>query len=100
VQAIKDLFEQNWVTGNLSIAGLVAALSWLVIAVASATALRRAGADEVTVALTAASLLFAVHPPPTGTLGLLALLAAAYRWTGGRALRPRQQSTPATLSER
>lgn len=84
VHAIKELFEENWLTGNLSVAGSVAGLSWLVIAVGSALALRRGGADRVTVVLMGASLLFAMHPPPTGTIGLLALAAASYRWTDQR----------------
>lgn len=86
VRAIRELFEQNWLTGNLSVAGSVAGLSWLVIALASAVALSRAGADRITVVLMGASLLFANHPPPTGTLGLLALAAASYRW-----MRQRQE---------
>jgi hypothetical protein len=43
-------------------------------------ALRRAGADGLTVGLLAASLLFANHPMPSGTVGMLALFAAAWRW--------------------
>ena len=82
VHAIKDLLEENWISGNLSVAGSVAALSWLVIALGTALALRQAGADRLTSALMATSLLFAIHPPPTGTLGLLAFAAATYRWKG------------------
>jgi hypothetical protein len=58
----------------------VSALSWLTVAIAGAVALRGAGADRLTVAAMAASLLFVNHPPPFGTLGMLALFAAAYRW--------------------
>jgi hypothetical protein len=80
LRAADELFNHNWLTGNLSIAGSVTAIAWAVIAIAGAVALRRAGADRLTVGLMAASLLFASHPVPAGTLGMLALLAAAFRW--------------------
>jgi hypothetical protein len=41
---------------------------------------RCAGADRLTVALMAASLLFVNHPMPTGTVGMLALFGAAFLW--------------------
>jgi hypothetical protein len=80
LQAADELFNHNWLTGNLSIAGSVTAIAWAVIAIASAVALRRAGADGLTVGLMAASVLFVNHPVPFGTLGMLALFAAAFRW--------------------
>jgi hypothetical protein len=80
LKAADELFNHNWLTGNLSVAGSVTAVAWAVIAVAGAVALRRAGADGLTVGLMAASLLFVNHPVPTGTLGMLALFAAAFRW--------------------
>jgi hypothetical protein len=95
VRAIKTLFEDNWITGNLSIAGSIAGLSWLVIAIGGAIALRRSGVDTLTVGLMAASLLFANHPPPTGTLGLLALAAVVYRTTFRR-----RSASPATIEAR
>ena len=80
LRAADDLFNHNWLTGNISIAGSVSAIAWAVTAIAAAVALRRAGADRLTVGLMAASVLFVNHPMPTGTLGMLALFAAAYRW--------------------
>jgi hypothetical protein len=80
LRAADDLFNHNWLAGNLSIAGSVTAIAWAVIAIAAAVALRRSGADGLTVGLMAASLLFVNHPMPSGTLGMLALFAAAFRW--------------------
>jgi hypothetical protein len=78
--AIEDLFSDNWLAGSFSVIGSIAGTAWVVVAIAAALALRRAGADRLTWGLMAASLLFTAHPPPTGTLGMLALLAASYRW--------------------
>jgi hypothetical protein len=80
LRAADELFNHNWLTGNLSVAGSVSAIAWAVIAIAGAMALRRAGADRLTMALMAASVLFVNHPVPTGTLGMLALFAAAFLW--------------------
>jgi len=80
LRAVDSLFNDNWLTGSFSVAGSVGATAWAVVAIAGAVALRTAGADRLTVALMAVSLVFANHPPPSGTIGLLALCAAAYRW--------------------
>jgi len=80
LRAVQTLFNDNWLTGSFSVAGSVGATAWAVVAVAGAVALRSAGADRLTVSLMAISLVFANHPPPSGTIGLLALCAAAYRW--------------------
>jgi hypothetical protein len=80
LQAVETLFADNWLAGNLSILGGVTALSWVAIAVGAAYALRSAGADRLTVGLMAASALFANHPPPIGTLGLLCLGLAVHRF--------------------
>jgi hypothetical protein len=87
LRAVDSLFNDNWLTGSVSVTGSVGATAWAVVAIAGAVALRRAGADRLTVALMALSLVFGNHPPPSGTIGLLALCAAAYRWD-----RRRQQS--------
>jgi hypothetical protein len=79
-QAITELFDHNWLAGNASVTGGVGGIAWAVVAVSAAVALRGAGADRLTVSFMAASLLFMVHPPPFGTLGLLALSAATLRW--------------------
>lgn len=79
-QAITELFDHNWLAGNASVTGSVGGIAWAVVAVSAAVALRGAGADRLTVSFMAASLLFMVHPPPIGTIGLLALSAATVRW--------------------
>ena len=58
----------------------ISAIAWAVIAIAGAVAFRRAGANGLTVGLMAASILFVNHPVPAGTLGMLALFAAAFLW--------------------
>lgn len=78
--AIARLFDHNRLTGNLSVAGSIGGIAWLVVAISAAAALRGAGADRLTVGLMACSGLFFIHPPPTGTVGMPALLAAAFRW--------------------
>jgi hypothetical protein len=87
LRAVDTLFNGNWLTGSFSVAGSVGATAWAVVAIAAAVALRAAGADRLTAGLMAISLVFANHPPPSGTIGMLALCAAAYRWD-----RRRQQS--------
>jgi len=78
--AINELFNGNWLAGNLSIAGGTSAVAWLTIAIGAAVALRQAGAGRLTVTAMAVAALFANHPPPLGTAGLLALSVAAYTW--------------------
>ena len=80
LRAVDSLFNDNWLTGSFSVAGSVGATAWAVVAIAGAVALRTAGADRLTAALMAISLVFANHPPPSGTIGLLALCAAVYQW--------------------
>lgn len=79
--AADHLFYDNWLAGNLSVLGGVTAISWTVIAVALALALRGSGADRVTVAWLGAAVLFAQHAAPFGTIGLLALTVAVWRST-------------------
>src|ERR671916_40257 len=43
LRAAEEVFNHNWLTGNLSVAGSVSAVAWAVIAIAGAVALRRAG---------------------------------------------------------
>jgi hypothetical protein len=87
LRAVDSLFNDNWLTGSVSVAASVGATAWAVVAISGAVALHRAGAGRLTVALMVISLVFGNHPPPSGTIGLLALCAAAYRWD-----RRRQQS--------
>lgn len=78
--AIRALFDDNWISGNISLVGSVSAVAWITVALGCAFALRRAGAGRATVMLMATSLVFVQHPVPIGTLGMLAFFAAAYRW--------------------
>ena len=96
LDAIETLFIDNWLTGNLSVAGGVTAVAWLCVAVGTAVALKRAGADRWTVALAYGSALFLSHPPPLGALGLLALFGAAWRWD--RRSRRQPVAQPAALT--
>lgn len=89
LDAIEYLFADNWLAGNLSVLGGVTAVSWMTLAIAAAVALRAAGADRLTVSCMCAAVLFASHPAPIGTVGLLAFTVAAWRWSG--------RSTSATL---
>lgn len=79
---IEILFDENWLSGNVSLVGSVSAVAWITVAVGCAFALRRAGADRATVILMAASLLFVQHPLPFGTVAMLAFFGAAFRWEG------------------
>jgi len=88
--AIDELFNGNWLAGNLSIAGGTSAVAWLALTLGAAVALRQAGAGRLTVTAMAAAALFANHPPPLGTAGLLALSVAAYTWD--RQLRRQHRS--------
>lgn len=82
LDAIEYLFADNWLAGNLSILGGLTAVSWMTLVVAAAVALRSAGADRMTVTSMCAAVLFASHPAPIGTVGLLAFAIAAWRWSG------------------
>jgi hypothetical protein len=94
--AIGELFNDNWLAGNFSVLGSASAVAWAVVAVAGALALRRAGADGLTVGLMALSLVFLNHPAPTDTIGMLALFGAAFLWDRHRRkVDPRTSDTPA-----
>ena len=86
-RAIEFLVEDSRLAGNISAVWLVAATSWLVVAIAAAIALHRAGAGRTVVAAACLSAVFAVHVAPAA-IGLLALFAAGV-------LRERQQTKPA-----
>jgi len=94
--AIDELFNGNWLAGNLSIAGGTSAVAWLAITIGAAVALHKAGAGRLSVTAMAVAALFANHPPPLGTAGLLALSAAAYTWD--RQLRHRQPRASVTAT--
>lgn len=81
LDAVEYLFADNWLAGNLSILGGVTAVSWMTLVISAAVALRAAGADRLTVSAMSAAVLFASHPAPIGTIGLLAFTVAAWRWS-------------------
>jgi hypothetical protein len=87
LRAVDSLFSDNWLTGSVSVAASIGATAWAFTAIAGAVALHRAGADRLTVALMAVSLVFGNHPPPSGTIGMLALCVAGYLWDRRRSSR-------------
>ena len=86
IAAADHLFYDNWLAGNLSVLGGVTTISWIVIVTAAAVAVRGVGADRVTVACLGGAVLFAQHPAPFGTVGLLALALAVWRMSRGSRL--------------
>lgn len=91
--SVEYLFVDNWLAGNLSVLGGVTAVAWMTIAISAAVALRGAGADRFTVAAMSGAVLFASHPAPLGTIGLIALSAAAWRWTSPRRVQVQHEPT-------
>ena len=83
LDSIEYLFADNWLAGNLSILGGASAIAWMTIAISAAIALKGAGADRLTVIAMCTAVLFANHPAPFGTIGLLALAVAGYRASRG-----------------
>ena len=96
IDAADHLFYGNWLAGNLSVLGGVTTVSWIVIIVAAALAVRGVGADRVTVACLGGAVLFAQHPAPFGTVGLLSLAVAVWRLT--RVAPAVAEARPSTLS--
>ncbi len=76
---------ESALVGNVSVIGSIANLSWVVVAIAAAVAVRHAGAGRLVTALIGLSALFALHPPPVGPVGLLCLAAGALLWERDRA---------------
>ena len=85
--AIDYLVEDSWLAGNVSAIWLVAAVSWVAVAIGAAVALHRAGAGKAVVAAACLSTVFAVHEAPAA-IGLLALAIAGV-------LRERQRTESA-----
>jgi hypothetical protein len=46
--AVDYLFNDDRLAGNISVIGLIASGSWIVVAIATVLVLRKAGADRVT----------------------------------------------------
>lgn len=73
--AIDHLVYDDRLGGNVSVLAFVGQGSWIVVAIAAAVALHKAGAGKAAVAATCLSALFAIHTAPAAA-GLLALVAA------------------------
>jgi hypothetical protein len=89
--ALKYLVEDSQLGGNISVLMLVGQGSWLVVAIAAAVALHKAGAGRAIVVLTCLSVLVAMHTAPAAG-GMLALFFAGV-------LRERQRARHDSLQE-
>ena len=71
-------------------------MTWVVVALAAAVALRGAGADWLTTVAAALSALFAFHAGYPAMVGLIALLVTAFLWSEGKFGRasPTQAAVP------
>jgi hypothetical protein len=85
-KAIDHLVYDSRLAGDMSAIQLVAGASWLIVAIAAAVALHRAGAGKAVVAAACLSTVFAAHTAPAA-VGLLALSVAGV-------LRERQRTKP------
>lgn len=74
-QAIEFIVEDSTLAGNYSVVGFVAGASWLVVAIAAAVALHKAGAGKAVVAAAGLSIVVAAHTAPAA-IGFLALFLA------------------------
>ena len=73
--ALQYLVEDSQLGGNISVLMLIGQGSWLVVAIAAAVALHKAGAGRAIVALTCISVLVAIHTAPAAG-GMVALFFA------------------------
>jgi hypothetical protein len=74
-RAIDFLVEDSQLAGGVSAVWVVAAASWVVVAIAAGVALHKAGAGKAAVAAACVSTVFAVHVAPAA-IGLVALVVA------------------------
>jgi hypothetical protein len=84
--AIDFVVSDSRLAGNVSFVWFMAAASWVIVAIAAAVALHKAGAGRAAVAAACLSTVFAVHEAPAA-IGLLALAVAGV-------LRERQRMQP------
>jgi hypothetical protein len=89
--ALQYLVEDSQLGGNISVLMLIGQGSWLVVAIAAAVALHKAGAGKAVVALTCLSVLVAIHTAPAAG-GMIALFFAGL-------LRERQRARGYPLQE-
>ena len=73
--AIDFVVNDSQLAGNVSAIWVVATVAWVVVAVAAAVALHKAGAGKAVVAAALVSAVFAVHVAPA-SIGLAALVVA------------------------
>ena len=66
LRAVESLFGDNWLAGNLSVMGAVTAFAWLGVVAGTFAALKKAGADRLTLVAMGFAALFASHAPPAG----------------------------------
>jgi hypothetical protein len=74
-RAIDFVVEDSQLAGNISAIGLVAGASWLIVAIAAAVALHKAGAGKGVVVATSLSVVVAAHSAPAA-IGFVALFLA------------------------
>jgi hypothetical protein len=85
--ALEYLVNDSQLGGNISVLALLGQGSWIVVAIAAAVALHKAGAGKAVVIATCLSVLVAIHIAPAAG-GMLALFLAGV-------LRERQRTTSA-----
>ena len=73
--AIQD-YNRNPILTDPSLSLLAGGLGWIVAMIAAAVAFRQVGAGWGLTLLIGFAAVFAVHPPPTGPLGLVFFVAA------------------------
>ena len=86
--ALEYLVNDSQLGGNISVLALIGQGSWIVVAIAAAVALHKAGAGKAVVAATCLSVLVAIHIAPAAG-GMLALFLAGL-------LRERQRAKSAS----
>jgi hypothetical protein len=84
-RAIEFVVEDSQLAGNISAIALVAGASWLIVAIAAAVALHKAGAGKAVVVAACLSVVVAAHSAPAA-IGFVALFLAGV-------LRERQRTT-------
>jgi hypothetical protein len=96
VGAIDFLFQESRLAGgdNYSVLGNLGQFSWVVLVIAAAVALWRAGISHVIVGATLLSVLFAAHAGYPAAVGLVALFVAELFRFGTRNREPAPRATP------
>jgi hypothetical protein len=98
IGAIDFLFQDSRLVGgnNFSVLGILGQFSWVVLVIAAAVALWRAGFSRLVVGATLLSVLFASHGGYIAAVGLVALFVAELlRFTRSAPAMPRRAVEPA-----